>query len=133
MSANLAKVMKALVSLALLVFVMIGLSVMGIRTLLDPDRFDFFNQVGLSRVGVQAWAVYTVVGALLMAHPRTFVVGCIMLLLNNLFIIGVFVSSGDLARAATEALAMGLPIVLLLLGHPYTLWRGRRKSGAPQP
>ena len=108
-------------SLALLVFLVIVLSVMGIRAILDPGRFDFFNQVGLPRVAVMAWAVYTVVGALLMAHPRTFVVGCVMLLLNNIFIIGVFVKFGNAGRAALEALGMGFPIVLLWLGHPYTL------------
>jgi hypothetical protein len=62
-------------SLVLLIFVVIGLSVMGIRTILDTGRFDFFNQIGLPRVTVLVWAVYTVVGALLMAHPRTFVAG----------------------------------------------------------
>ena len=116
---------KLCLSLALLVFLVVGLSVMGIRTILDPSRFDFFNQVGLPRVAVLAWAVYTVVGALLMAHPRTLVGGCVMLLLNNLFIIGVYVKFGSMGRAATEALAMGFPIVLLWLGHPYTLWMQR--------
>ena len=87
-------------SLVLLVFVVIGLSVMGIRTILDPGRFDFFNQIGLPRAVVLAWAVYTVVGALSMAHPRTFVVGCVMLLLNNFFIIGVYVKSGNIGSAA---------------------------------
>ena len=71
--------------LALLAFLVIGLSVVGIRTVLDPGHFDFFNHIGLPRAAVMAWAVYTVVGALLMVHPRTLFVGCIMLLLNNMF------------------------------------------------
>ncbi len=115
-------------SLMLLVFVVIGLSVMGIRTILDPGRFDFFNQIGLPRVAVLVWAVYTVVGALLMAHPRTFVAGCVMLLLNNLFIIGVYVISDNIGSAAFEAMAMSLPIALLWLGHPYSLWMQRSTS-----
>lgn len=120
--------MKFYLSLALLVFLVIGLSVMGIRTILDPSRFEFFNQIGLSRVAVQIWAVYTVVGALLMVHPRTFVAGCVMLLLNNLFIIGVYVRAGNVGSAAFEALAMGFPIALLWLGHPYTQWTHRAAS-----
>jgi hypothetical protein len=128
--SNLETVVKVRlsVSLALLVFLLIGLSVMGIRTILDPGRFDFFEQIGLPRVGVLAWAVYTVVGALLMAHPRTLVVGCVMLLLNNLFIIGVYVKAGKTSSVAFEALAMAFPIALLWLGHPYNLWMQRLES-----
>ena len=117
-------------SLAILIFLVIGLSVMGVRTVLDPGRFDFFNQVGLPRVAVLVWAVYTVVGALLMAHPRTLVVGCVMLLLNNLFIIGVYVKFGNAGRAVLEALAMSLPIALLWAGHPYDQWTKQRGTPA---
>jgi hypothetical protein len=120
--------MKLYLSVALLAFLVIGLFVMGIRTIVDPGRFDFFNQVGLPHAGVLVWAVYTVVGALFMVHPRTLVVGCVMLLLNNVFIIGVYMRLGEMGSAAFEALAMGFPVVLLWLGHPYTLWIRRSRS-----
>lgn len=120
--------LKLFVTLALLTFVVIGLSVMGTRTLLDPDRLDLFNHLGFARASVLAWAVYSVLGALLMAHPRTYVLGNVMLLANNVFIIGVCLKGGSLSSAVGEAAAMLLPLFFLWAGHPYAQWKRWRSS-----
>jgi uncharacterized protein YbjT (DUF2867 family) len=125
--------LKLYVSLVLLTFLVIGLAVVGMRTILDPGRLAVFNQSGLAHPAILVWAAYTVVGALLMAPPRTFVIGNVMLLANNVFIIGVYVTIGSLGGAAGEAAAMGFPIFLLWAGHPYTQWKRLRSAPGRLP
>ena len=114
---------KLYVATVLLTFIVLGIVVMGVRTMLDPSRINVFNQAGLSSATVQIWGAYCVVSMLLMAHPRTFVLGCAMLLLNNLFTIGCYLKASNPGGAALEALSIAIPATLYWLGHPYTRWR----------
>lgn len=125
--------LKLYITSALLIFLVPGLFIMGARTVFDPGRLEVFNQSGLAVAAVQIWGVYTCVGALLMAHPRTFKLGCVLLLLNNFFIIGIYAKTGSMVRAALEALSMAIPISLLWVGHPYSQWKNRHSASDGQP
>jgi len=125
--------LKLYITSAVLAFLVPGLFIMGARTVFDPGRLEVFNQSGLAIAAIQIWGVYTCVGALLMALPRSFKLGCGLLLLNNFFIIGVHVKIGSMSGAVLEALAMAIPISLLWVGHPYTRWKSERSASDEQP
>ncbi len=123
------EIIKLILNIALFAIASVGIFIMGIRTVLDPSRLDVFNNSGLSTILILIWGIYCMVQALLIIHPRTMVIGCVLLLLNNIFIIFTYLKVGNTGSALFEVAAMSIPITLILLGHPYIRWMQINVSG----
>jgi hypothetical protein len=100
----------------------LGVFIMGFRTILDNNRLDIFTTAELSTTAIKTWAIFCMIQALLIIHPRTLIIGCIMLLINNIFIISVNFKIENTEGALFEAMMMMIPIILIWLGHPYLRW-----------
>ena len=113
------EIIKLILNIALFAIASVVIFTMGIRTVLNPSRLDVFNNSGLSTMLILIWGIYCMVQALLIIHPRTMVIGCVLLLLNNIFITFIYLKVGDTRNALLEVVGVSIPITLILLGHPY--------------
>ena len=116
------EIIKIILNLVTFALASVGVFTMGIRTFLEPTRLELFNIAGISTFVIHAWAIFCMMQALMIIHPRTLVAGCIMLLLNNIFIITVNLKVNNTQGALFEASMIIIPIILLFLGHPYLRW-----------
>jgi len=116
------EIIKLILNLVTFALASLGVFIMGFRTILDNNRLDIFIMAELSSVTIKTWAIFCMIQALLIFPPRTMVIGCIMLLINNIFIISVNLKIGNTAGAMFEAVMMIIPIILIWLGHPYVRW-----------
>ena len=116
------EVIKLILNLVTFALACLGVFIMGFRTMLDNNRLDIFNAAELSIATIKTWAIFCMIQALLIIHPRTLIIGCIMLLINNIFIISVNFKIGNTQGALFEAMMMMIPVILICLGHPYLRW-----------
>jgi hypothetical protein len=116
------EIIKLVFSIALFGLASLGVFIMGIRTIFNPSRLDVFNNARLPVIAIQIWGLYCMFHALLIIHPRTLIIGCILLLLNNVFVIIINLKVANIEGAIFEAAMISIAIGLILLGHPYTQW-----------
>jgi hypothetical protein len=116
------ELIKIVLSLVTFALASIGVFIMGFRTIFDSSRFNIFTTAELSTLTIKIWAIFCMIQALMILHPRTLIIGCIMLLINNIFIISVNLKVGNIEGALFEGLMMIIPIILIWLGHPYVRW-----------
>ncbi len=116
------EIIKLSLNVVLFALAGFGVFIMGFRTLLNPYRLDIFNTAGLSATVISVWAIFCMIQSLLIILPRTLVIGCILLLINNFFIISVNFKAGNTEGALFEAAMMSIPVILIWLGHPYIRW-----------
>jgi hypothetical protein len=80
-----------------------------------PDMFDKWN---IGTIGVMAFGVYTILAAILMLFPKTFVWGNFLLAAGILLIIAFQVKDHNLKGAAIEIPFLLLSLVIIYLQHP---------------
>ncbi len=84
----------------------------------SPAMVKFFEPFGTAAVLRQLLGVITVVGCLMMFHPKTFVCGSWLNLGVVMFLLVQFIALHDWMAFLKESWVVVLAFVILWLGHP---------------
>lgn len=83
-----------------------------------PEMLQMFNKFNVGKSGVLVLGAFTVLGAILVLFPKTFVYGNFITAAGILFIIALELNHRDLKGAAIELPFLLLSLVILYLQHP---------------
>ena len=82
------------------------------------EMVDMFSRFQLSKTAVMVMGIITIVAALLVLFPQTFLWGNFLTATLILFIISLELLHRDLKSAAIELPFLLMSLVILYLGHP---------------
>jgi len=102
---------------------MLGAVYMGFKqgyAMLDgkPQMLDMFSKWGFNKTGIMINGAVTIIAALLILHPKTFLWGNFLMAAGILLIICFHLLDRDLKGVAIELPFLLLNLVILYLGHP---------------
>jgi hypothetical protein len=80
---------------------------------------DLFNKLNLSQGVIKVFAVLTILSALLILFPQTFVIGNILNAIGILLIMAMLLNVRDIKPALIEIPFLLLPLLLIYLKHPF--------------
>ncbi|WP_199137647.1 hypothetical protein [Pedobacter sp. ASV12] len=83
-----------------------------------PEMLQLFNKFNVGKNGVLVLGAFTVIGAILVLFPKTFLYGNFITAAGILFIMALELSHKDLKGAAIELPFLLLSLVILYLQHP---------------
>jgi len=83
-----------------------------------PEMLQMFNKFNVGKSGVLVLGAFTVLGAILVLFPKTFVYGNFITAAGILFIIALELNHRDLKGATIELPFLLLSLVILYLQHP---------------
>lgn len=87
----------------------------------DQDMLGMLSQWGISGLIVQMMGSLVIVGALLLLYHKTFKVGNIITLVVIAYIIVSQLLNKDFESALIELPFFIMPLILLYLGHPFSV------------
>lgn len=82
------------------------------------ELLQLFNKFDVGKNGVFILGVFTIIGAILVLIPKTFIYGNFITAAGILFIIALELNHKDLKGAAIELPFLALSLVILYLQHP---------------
>ncbi len=82
------------------------------------EMLQFFNKFDVGKSGVLILGTLTIIGAILVLFPKTFIYGNFITAAGILFIIALELNHKDLKGAAIELPFLLLSLVILYLQHP---------------
>ena len=82
------------------------------------EMLQLFNKFDVGKTGVLILGAFTLIGAILVLFPKTFVYGNFITAAGILFIIALELNYKDLKGAAIELPFLLLSLVILYLQHP---------------
>ncbi|WP_342084364.1 DoxX family protein [Dyadobacter sp. OTU695] len=102
---------------------MLGAVYMGLKqgyAMLDvkPQMLGMFSKWGFNKTGIMINGAVTIIAALLILHPKTFLWGNFLMAAGILLIICFHLLDRDLKGVAIELPFLLLNLVILYLGHP---------------
>ncbi len=105
------------------VLLMLGAVYMGLKqgyAMLDgkPQMLDMFSKWGFNKTATMINGAVTIIAALLILHPKTFLWGNFLMAAGILLIICFHLLDRDLKGVAIELPFLLLNLVILYLGHP---------------
>lgn len=83
-----------------------------------PQMLDMFGKWHFSNKGLFLFGAITILSALLILFPQTFVIGNILMAITILMIICLQLSIKNLTGAAIEAPFLLMNLLIMLLGYP---------------
>lgn len=83
-----------------------------------PEMIEMFSKWGFSKTGLMINGVITIISALLILHPKTFVWGNFIMGAGILMIICFHLLDRDLKGAAVELPFLFLNLIIIYLQHP---------------
>jgi len=83
-----------------------------------PEMTDLFSKWNFSKTGLMIVGVFTILGAVLVLFPKTFIWGNFITAAGILLIIAFQLSDRNLKGAAIELPFLLLSIVIIYLKHP---------------
>ncbi|MEE1946557.1 hypothetical protein VRU48_15635 [Pedobacter sp. KR3-3] len=83
-----------------------------------PEMLQMFSKFNVGKNGVLVLGAFTVIGAILVLFPKTFVYGNFITAAGILFIMALELNHRDLKGAAIELPFLLLSLVILYLQHP---------------
>ncbi|RZJ81699.1 MAG: hypothetical protein EOO47_03305 [Flavobacterium sp.] len=83
-----------------------------------PEMLQMFNKFDVGKSGVFVLGALTVLGAILVLFPKTFVYGNFITAAGILFIIALELNHKDLKGVAIELPFLALSLIILYLQHP---------------
>lgn len=83
-----------------------------------PEMLQMFDKFSVGKNGVLVLGAFTVIGAILVLFPKTFVYGNFITADGILFIMALELNHKDLKGAAIELPFLLLSLVILYLQHP---------------
>ncbi len=82
-------------------------------------EMDLLRKLNLSQVAIKSFAVLTLITALLILFPQTFVLGNILNSIGILLIMSMLLNVREIKPALIEIPFMFIPLVLIYLKHPF--------------
>lgn len=84
------------------------------------EMLQMFGKFGMGKNGLFILGLFTVIGAIMVLFPKTFVYGNFITAAGILFILALELNHKDLKAAAIELPFLLLSLVILYLQHPFT-------------
>lgn len=110
--------LKILNSVLILVAVFMGLKQGYAMFSAKPEMVDMFSKWNFSKTGLMINGIVTMLSALLILHPKTFVLGNFLMAAGILMIICFHLVNKDLKGAAIELPFLLLNLIIIYLQHP---------------
>jgi len=85
-----------------------------------PAMIELFSKWNFSRTAIMITGICTLISALLILHPKTFIWGNFLMAAGILMIICLQLSVKDLKGAAIELPFFALNLIIIYLQHPLT-------------
>jgi hypothetical protein len=85
-----------------------------------PEMLEMFSKWGFSKTGVMINGAITMISALLILHPKTFVWGNFIMAAGVLMIICLHLFDKDLKGMAIELPFLLLNLIIIYLQHPFS-------------
>lgn len=82
------------------------------------EMLEMFNKWGFSKTGVMINGIITIIGSLLILHPKTFVWGNFIMAIGILMIMCLHLSDKDLKGTAIELPFLLLNLIIVYLQYP---------------
>jgi hypothetical protein len=111
-------ILKVINSILILFALFMGVKQGWAMISLKPDMLEMFSRFHLSKSAIMAMGALTIIAALLVLIPQTFLWGNFLTAALILFIIALDLSQRDLKAAAIEIPFLLVSLVILYLGHP---------------
>lgn len=111
-------VIKILSTALLLVAVYMGLKQGYAMFSGKPEMIELFGKWNFSKTTIMINGIITMISALLLLHPKTFVIGNFIMAAGILLITCYHLSDRDLKGAAIEIPFLLLNLILIYLEHP---------------
>jgi hypothetical protein len=83
-----------------------------------PEMTDLFYKWNISKSSVLIFGIISMIGALLLVHPRTYVIGNFIILAMILFLIVQHVHDHNIKGVLTELPFFALSLIIVWLPHP---------------
>lgn len=85
-----------------------------------PEMLEMFSKWGFSKTGVMINGAITMISALLILHPKTFVWGNFIMAAGVLMIMCLHLLDKDLKGMAIELPFLLLNLIIIYLQHPFS-------------
>lgn len=85
-----------------------------------PEMLEMFSKWGFTKTGVMINGIVTIISALLILFPKTFVWGNLLMAASILMIICFHLFDKDLKGVAIELPFLFLNLIIIYLQHPLT-------------
>lgn len=83
-----------------------------------PEMIELFSKWGFSKTGIMINGIITVISAVLILHPKTFVWGNFLMAAGILMIICFHLVNKDLKGVGAEIPFLLLNLIIIYLQHP---------------
>ncbi|WP_353719733.1 DoxX family protein [Dyadobacter sp. 676] len=113
-------VVKIINGVLILVAVFMGLKQGWAMLTGKAEMLDLFGKWGFNKAGVMVNGIVTIISALLILYPKTFVWGNFLMAAAILMIICFHLLEKDLKGMAIELPFLFLNLVIIYLQHPFT-------------
>ena len=111
-------ILKIINSILMLVAVFIGLKQGWAMFIGKPEMVEMFSKWNFNKTGLMINGAITIIGALLILHPKTFVWGNFIMAGGILLIICLHLLDKDIKGMAIELPFLLLNLVIIYLQHP---------------
>lgn len=111
--------LKVLNSILILIAVFMGLKQGYAMVSAKPEMMDMFSKWNFNKTGLMINGIITMLSALLILHPRTFVWGNFLMAAGILMITCFHLVNKDLKAAAIELPFLLLNLIIIYLQHPF--------------
>ncbi|SEJ62044.1 DoxX-like family protein [Dyadobacter sp. SG02] len=111
-------VIKIINGILILIAVFMGLKQGWAMTSGKPEMLEMFGKWGFTKTGVMVNGVITIISALLILFPKTFVWGNFLMAATILMIICFHLLEKDLKGVAIELPFLFLNLIIIYLQHP---------------
>ena len=110
--------LKIICSALIIVAVFMGFKQGGAMFIGKPEMVEMFGKWDSSKTGVKVFGAITILSALLILHPKTFLWGNFLMAASILLIICFHLQDKDLRGVAIEIPFLLLNLVIIYLQHP---------------
>jgi hypothetical protein len=84
-----------------------------------PEMTDLFYKWNIPNTGVLAFGLISIIGALFLVHPKTYVLGNFIILAIILFLIVQHLHDRNIRGVLTELPFFALSLIIVWLPHPF--------------
>lgn len=107
------------------IILILGSVIMGVRhgwnafQPADPEQAKMMTNLGIGSTGVLIFGIVSIVGALMLLFPQTFLFGNIINALSIVVIMALALHAGNIKMALIEILFLTVPLLLIWLKYPF--------------
>lgn len=106
------------------IILILGSVIMGVRhgwnafQPADPEQAKMMADLGIGNTGVLIFGIVSIVGALMLLFPQTFLIGNIVNAVSIVVIMALALNAGNIRMALIEIPFLAVPLLLIWLKYP---------------